>query len=79
MKKDKLSISVFIIGMCFVVPLATVIITIWLARDAAGSVGSRLGLLHQAPEPMSLIEVYPTGDIPQPETSNIANKLSIPQ
>jgi len=54
------------------------LITLRLAGDVVGSIRRKLGLLHQAQEPMPIIEVYPKGDIPQPETSNIGKKLSVP-
>ena len=79
MKMDKLAMSVFIVGMCFIIPLAAVMITIKLAGDVADSTFRKLGLLHQAQEPMTMIDVYPTGDIPQPETPKIGDKLSVPR
>lgn len=79
MKTDKLAMSVFIVGMCFIIPLAAVLVTIGLARDFADSIFRKLGLLHQAPESMPIIDVYPEGDIPQPETSNIGDRLSVPR
>ena len=79
MKLDKFAVSVFIFGMCLVLPLAAVLISIRLAKDVAQSILRKLGLLHQAQDPMPIIDVYSTGDIPQPETSNIGNKLSVPQ
>ena len=77
MKLDNLPISIFIVGMCFVVPLAAVLITMRLAKDVAHAICQKLGLVHQAQEPVPVIDVYPIGDIPQPETSNIGDKLSV--
>lgn len=79
MKPDRFAISIFFVGMCFIVPLASLLISIRLAGDVAHAIRLKLGLLHQAQEPMPIIEVFPTGDIPQPETTNIGNKLSVPR
>ena len=79
MKMDKLAMSVFIVGMCFIIPLAALMVTIGLARDFADSIFRKLGLLHQAQETMTMIDDFPEGDIPQPETSNIGDRLSVPR
>ena len=79
MKMDKLAVSIFIVGMCFIVPLAAVLVAIRLAKDVAHSTSRKFRLLRQAQKPMAIIDVYPTGDIPQPETSNIGHKLSMPR
>ena len=79
MKMDKLAMSIFIVGMCIIIPLAAVMVTIGLARDFADSILRKLGLFHQAQESMPIIDVYPEGDIPQPETSNIGDRLSVPR
>ena len=66
--------------MCSLVLLAVALITIRMAGDVAHSIRLKLGLRHKPQEraslPVSLIEVFPVGDIPQPETSNFGNKLS---
>ena len=77
MKGEKLAVSIFIVGMCCVVPLAVVLIIIRLAKDVAHSIRLKLGLLHQTQAPLPIIEVGPKGDIPQPETPSIVNKLSV--
>ena len=77
MKGEKLAVSIFFVGMCCVVPLAVVLITIRLAKDVAHSIRRKLGMLHQTQAPMPIIEVYPKGDIPQPEPPSIVNKLSV--
>lgn len=79
MKLEKLVVSVFIVGMCIIIPLAAVLITIRLARGVVDSIFRKLGLIHQDQESMPVIYVYPNGDIPQPETPNIGNKLSVPR
>lgn len=79
MKVDKFAISVSILLMCITTPLAAVLVTLRLTGDAAHSIRRKLGLLHQAQELVPIIDVYPTGDIPQPETSNIGNQLSVPR
>ena len=79
MKGEKLVVPIFILGMSFIVALAAVLITMKLVKDAADAVRRKLGLLRQAPEPMPVVEVYPKGDIPQPETSNLGNRLTVPR
>ena len=79
MKGEKPVRTIFIVGMCIIVALAVLLISMMLAKDVAQSIFRKLGLLHQAQEAMPIIDIYPTGDIPQPETSNISNKLSVPR
>ena len=79
MKTDKLAMSIFIVWMCLIIPLAAVMVTIGLARDFADSIVRKLGLLHRAQESMPIIDVYSEGDIPQPETSNIGDRVSVPR
>ncbi len=73
MKVDRLAISIFILGICLIIPLAAVLITIRLAGDVAHSIRLKFALPQQSQEPGPLIEVFPAGDIPQPETSNMAD------
>ena len=74
---DKFAISVLILVICVAIPLTAVLLTIRLVKDVVHSICRKLRSLHQAQESMPIIYVYPTGDIPQPETSNIGNKLSV--
>ena len=75
MNVHKLNFSILVVGLGFIVLLAAIIVSIMLVKDFAHSIFRKLGLLHQAQEPMPMIEVYPTGDIPKPEI----NKLSVPR
>ncbi len=77
MTVEKIAKLILILGLCFVIALVAIIITIRLAQDAVRSICRKLGLLHPAQEPKPLIEVFPTGDIPQPETSNMGSRLSV--
>ena len=78
MNLNRLAVPFFNLWMFTIILLATLIITIRLARDVAHSIRLKFGLLlqPQEPVPVPLIEVFPVGDIPQPDTSNIGNKLS---
>ena len=62
MKVDKLAISIFIIGMCFVIPFAAALMTLRLAIEVADSKCLKLGFLHPAREPMPVIEGDSRGD-----------------
>ena len=76
MNGEKLVVPIFILGICCVIPLAIVLINIRLVKDFAESLRRRIGLFHQAPKPMPLIDFFPSGDIPQPESSTIGEGLS---
>ena len=76
---DKFAISVSILVICVATPLMAVLLTIRLVKDVVHSICRKRRSLQQAQESMPLIYVYPTGDIPQPETSNIGNKLCVPR
>lgn len=77
MNLNRLAMPFFNLWMFTIILLATSMITMRLAGDAVHSIRLKLGLLHQAQEPVPLIEVYPVRDIPQPETANMGNKLSV--
>ena len=79
MKKDKLAVSVFVLGMCVVIPLVAFLVSMRLANDFAQNAGRKFGLVHEPQKPKPILDIYPTGDIPQPETSNIGGKLSVPR
>ena len=79
MTVNRFAMPFFIIGLSIIIFLAAVMVTLKLAGDVVHSIGRKLGLVHRDQEPIPFIDVYPTGDIPQPETANIANKLSVHQ
>lgn len=77
MNGGKLVIPIFILGVCFIIPLAVILINIRLAKDIVESVRRRIGSLHQVREPIPIIDFFPSGDIPQPETSKVGKELSL--
>ena len=79
MNSDKLAVSVFVLGMFVVIPLVAVLVSMRLVNDFAQYTGRKLGLVHEPQKPKPILDVSPTGDIPQPETSNIGSKLSVPR
>ena len=78
MNVNRLAMPFFNLWMFTIIFVATLMVTMRLAGDVVHSIRLKFGLLHQAqkPVPLPLIEVYPVGDIPQPETANMGNKLS---
>ncbi|HIM37826.1 MAG TPA: hypothetical protein EYM38_07405 [Dehalococcoidia bacterium] len=77
MKISRFTLPVFNIGICFLIAAAVGLITIRLAVDFIRSIRFRLGMIPQVHEPMPLIEIFPVGDIPQPESAKILSELSV--
>ena len=65
------------IGICFLILVAAALITFRLTGDFTRGLRFRLGLLPRVQAPMPLIEIFPVGDIPQPESAPIRSELSV--
>ena len=77
MKIGWFTVPVFNISICFLILAAVGLITIRLAGDFARSIRFNRCMITLVQEPMPLNEIFPVGDIPQPESAKIRNELSV--
>ena len=77
MKISRFTVLVFNIAICFLILAAAGLLIIRLAGDFNRIIIFRLGMIPQVQEPMLLIQIFPVGDIPQPESARIRSELSV--